>query len=161
MSVVVALGRHLSRGSVLSPFMGFARRFFKKNEIMESKNNKKDVIHEAALLPPIVEEYYDLCKWILEKVSKFQKDQKYILGTRLQNSAMDILEHILDAALSERSKKEPFLINAMRKLEHIRYHLRLSVHSQMMTPRSYAYASKKIIGIGQKLGAWNKSVRDV
>lgn len=127
---------------------------------MDSKNNKQELIQKEPLLPPIVEEYYDLCRWILAKVSKFQKDQKYILGTRMQNCTMDVLELIIDAALSERAKKEPFLINAIQKLEHIRYHLRLSVHAQMMMPRSYAYASKKIIGIGQKLGAWNKSVRD-
>ncbi len=47
---------------------------------MESKNknpigNPKE--NEGAALPPIVEEYYDLCRWILAKVSKFQKD---ILG---------------------------------------------------------------------------------
>jgi hypothetical protein len=56
---------------------------------MESKNkhsisNPKE--NEGAALPPIVEEYYDLCRWILAKVSKFQKDQKYILGTRLQKA---------------------------------------------------------------------------
>ena len=44
--------------------------------------------------PPIVEIYYEFCVWLLLKVSKFQKDQKYILGTRLQNNTLDVLEHV-------------------------------------------------------------------
>ncbi len=38
------------------------------NPIVKPKEN------EGAALPPIVEEYYDLCRWILAKVTKFQKE---------------------------------------------------------------------------------------
>jgi len=111
-------------------------------------------------LPPIVEQYYEFCVWLLPKISRFQKDQKYILGVRLQNNALLALEHILDAALSEKSKKELHLSSAILKLEHVRYNLRLSVQVKMLTPRSYAYGSMKIIEVSQKLGAWRKSVKD-
>ncbi|MEX0635558.1 MAG: four helix bundle protein [Ferruginibacter sp.] len=114
----------------------------------------------ALQLPPIVEEYYEFCVWLLPKVSKFQKDQKYILGVRLQNSALQALEHIVDAALSEKSKKEPHLSAAILKLEHVRYNLRLSVQVKMVNPKSYAFGSMKILDISQKLGAWRKSVKD-
>ncbi len=111
-------------------------------------------------LPPIVEEYYEFCVWLLPKVSKFKKDQKYILGARLQNNALDALEHILNAALSEKSKKEPHLAAAILKLQHVRYNLRLSVQIKMVNPKSYAYGSKKIISVSQKLGAWKKTVKN-
>jgi len=61
-------------------------------------------------LPPIVEQYYEFCVWLLPKVSKFKKDQKYILGTRLQNSALESLELILSAALSSKKEKLPFAV---------------------------------------------------
>ena len=35
---------------------------------------------EGVEMPPIVEQYYEFCAWLLPKVSKFEKDQKYILG---------------------------------------------------------------------------------
>jgi hypothetical protein len=63
----------------------------------------KQVNNRELQLLPIVEEYYEFCVWLLPEVSKFQKDQKYILGLRLQNNALEALEYILDAALSEKS----------------------------------------------------------
>lgn len=120
----------------------------------------KQIFTTELQLPPIVEEYYEFCVWLLPKVSKFQKDQKYILGTRLQNNALEALEHILNAALCEKSKKEPHLSLAILKLEHVRYNLRLSVQIKMVNPKSYAYGSKKIIEVSQKLGAWRKSIKD-
>lgn len=109
-------------------------------------------------LPPIVEQYYEFCVWLLPKVSKFQKDQKYILGTRLQNSALESLELILSAALSSKAEKLPFLEKGILKLEHTRFYLRLAVQIKMVTPKSYGYGSKKIIETSAKLGAWRKSI---
>jgi len=109
-------------------------------------------------LPPIVEQYYEFCVWLLPKVSKFKKDQKYILGTRLQNSALESLELILSAALSSKKEKLPFLEQAILKLEHTRFYLRLAVQIKMVNPKSYAYGSQKIIETSGKLGAWRKSV---
>lgn len=120
----------------------------------------KQINHIELQLPTIVEEYYEFCVWLLPKVSKFQKDQKYILGVRLQNNALEALEHILNAAVSEKSGKEPHISAAILKLEHVRYNLRLAVQIKMVNPKSYAYGSKKIIEVSQKLGAWRKSVKD-
>ncbi len=113
---------------------------------------------KEAQLPPIVEQYYAFCVWLLPKVSKLQKDQKYILGTRLQNSALDALELILNTALGQKSVKEAYLIEAVQKLEHVRFYLRLSVQVKLVTPKSYAYGAACILEISQKLGAWKKSV---
>jgi hypothetical protein len=120
------------------------------------KNNKGSTIQ----LPPIVEEYYTFCVWLLPKISKFSKDQKYILGTRLQNNALDALESIINAALSSKGNKVEYLSSAILKLEHVRYNLRLSVQVKMVNPKSYAYGSKKILEVSQKLGAWKKSVKN-
>jgi hypothetical protein len=113
---------------------------------------------QSIKLPPIVEQYYEFCVWLLPKVSKFKKDQKYILGTRLQNSALEGLELILSAALSSKTEKLPFLEQAILKLEHTRFYLRLAVQIKMIPPKSYAYGSSKIIETSGKLGAWRKSV---
>ena len=113
---------------------------------------------QSIKLPPIVEQYYEFCVWLLPKVSKFKKDQKYILGTRLQNSALEGLELILSAALSSKTEKIPFLEQAILKLEHTRFYLRLAVQIKMIPPKSYSYGSSKIIETSGKLGAWRKSV---
>ena len=111
---------------------------------------------EGVEMPPIVEQYYEFCAWLLPKVSKFEKDQKYILGTRLQNAALDALDLIINAALSPRDRKAQHLGEALLKLEHVRYAFRLAVNIKMVNPRSYAYG--QILDVARKLGAWKKSV---
>jgi hypothetical protein len=47
----------------------------------------KVAAHSAAKgveMPPVVEQYDEFCAWLLPKMSKFEKDQMYIL-THLQN----------------------------------------------------------------------------
>ncbi len=121
-----------------------------------TSEQKKDMFQ----MPPIVERYYEFCVWLLPKISKFQKDQKYILGVRLQNNALDALEYILDAALSNKSNKRQYLEKAILKLEHVRFALRLSVQVRMINAKSYAYGSGQILSISKILGAWNKAVKD-
>ena len=108
--------------------------------------------------PPIVERYYEFCRWLLPKVSKFQKDQKYILGARLQNTALDGLENIVSAAISEKSKKQDFIEKAILQLEHVRFFLRLSVQGMLLTPKSYLYGSELVLNVLKMLSGWKKSV---
>ena len=110
-------------------------------------------------LPPIVEHYYEFCVWLLPKVSKFAKDQKYILGVRLQNNALDALEYILDAALSNKSQKRPHIEKSILKLEHVRFALRLSLQQKMINAKSYAYGSEQILKVSKMLGAWKKATK--
>jgi hypothetical protein len=51
-------------------------------------------------LPGIVEHHYNFCTWLLPKISKFQKDQRYLLGTGLENGALDMLEYLINASVS-------------------------------------------------------------
>jgi len=112
----------------------------------------------GADLPPIVEQYYEFCVWLLPKVSKFQKDQKYILGTRLQNHALDALDLIINAALSPRPEKAQHLSAALLKLEHVRYAFRLAVNIKMVNPSSYAHGTERVLQVARKLGGWRKSL---
>ena len=67
--------------------------------------------------PAIVEHHYTFCAWLLPKISKFQKDQRYILGTRLQNAALDTLR-VPDQRLShwKGPTKEEWLAKASQRL---------------------------------------------
>ncbi len=49
----------------------------------------------------MVEHHYNFCAWLLPKISKFQKDQRYLLGARLENAALDILEYLINASVTE------------------------------------------------------------
>ncbi len=47
--------------------------------------------------PKIVIEVYDFVKWIIPVLSKFPKDQRYLLAQRIENKLLDILEDLIVA----------------------------------------------------------------
>jgi len=109
--------------------------------------------------PGIVEHHYTFCVWLLPKISKFQKDQRYILGTRLQNAAVDTLEYLINASVSEGATKEEWLTKACQRLEHLRFLLRLSYSIKMINSKVYEHGSGRLVETGKMLGGWVKSSR--
>lgn len=46
--------------------------------------------------------WYDLTKWILERVDSFPKNQRFVFGQRLADQVLDILELLVEASYSDR-----------------------------------------------------------
>ncbi len=108
--------------------------------------------------PGIVERCYEFSAWLLPKISKFPKDQRYILGNRLQNGALDMLEAFVDAALAPGHTKISFLEEAQRRLEHVRFLLRLAYAIRMVNVKSYEYGSRVLVELGKMRGGWVRSL---
>ena len=66
--------------------------------------------------PPIVlVKWYEVVKWLLERIDNFPKSQRFIFGQRLADRAIGILELLVEAAYS--SQKADLLRRANRELE--------------------------------------------
>lgn len=48
-------------------------------------------------MPQVVVKWYAYAKWVLERVEGFPKSQRFILGQRLSNHVMDVLETLVKA----------------------------------------------------------------
>jgi hypothetical protein len=107
--------------------------------------------------PGIVEHHYNFCTWLLPKINKFSKDQRYLLGARLENGALDMLEYLINASVSEGATKEEWLIKASQRLEHVRFQLRLSHSIKMINAKTYEYGSGSLVETGKMLGGWVKN----
>ncbi|MBE34771.1 MAG: hypothetical protein CMI16_04315 [Opitutaceae bacterium] len=53
--------------------------------------------------PVLLVRWYDHTKWILERVDSFTKNQRLVFGTRLANTALDIMELLIEASLLHRA----------------------------------------------------------
>ena len=42
--------------------------------------------------------WYDYAKWLLERVENFPKSQRFVLGQRLAEQAMDLLDLLVEAS---------------------------------------------------------------
>jgi hypothetical protein len=66
-----------------------------------------------------VTKLYDFILWMIPKLERFPRSQKFILGDRIEISMLDIPELLIEAAYSR--QKAHLLKDANLKLEKLRY----------------------------------------
>ncbi|MBN1491723.1 MAG: hypothetical protein JXA69_17555 [Phycisphaerae bacterium] len=86
--------------------------------------------------PPILSvKWYDVTKWLLERVESFPKNQRFIFGQRIADRVLNILEVLVEAAYSPR--KGDLLARANRDIEVLRWLIRMAIDRKLLTPRQY------------------------
>ena len=98
---------------------------------------------------------YDLILWIYPMVNKFPKSQRFVLGQRVENSALELLRLTIKANVAR--EKKPILNELSAELDQFRILIRLSKDLKFMSISQYAYASGLINETGKMLGGWMKS----
>lgn len=81
---------------------------------------------------------HDFTRWILEKVDSFPKNQRFIFNTRLADYALDVIETLVKASHSRR--KSELLARANRKIEMLRWLVRLEQDRKLLTQQQYLFA---------------------
>ncbi|MEK6558012.1 MAG: diversity-generating retroelement protein Avd [Candidatus Margulisiibacteriota bacterium] len=99
---------------------------------------------------------YDCMKYLIPVASKFPRNQRYLLGERIENHLCDILENLLEAKYTK--AKKPLLYKANLMLEKMRYFVRLSHDLELIDVRRYGYISDQLNQIGVQLGGWIKQL---
>ncbi|MFH1562214.1 MAG: diversity-generating retroelement protein Avd [Nitrospirota bacterium] len=102
----------------------------------------------------IITKTYDLLKYSILILSRFPRDQKFLLGEQFQNLLTDILDAFIEAYYSQ--KKLPILIPVNLLLEKLRYRIRLSHDLNFISHKQYGLLSEKVDEIGRMLGGWLK-----
>jgi hypothetical protein len=110
-------------------------------------------------LPEIVEQYYDYCTWVIPKISRFQKDQRYMLGNLMETKSLQILDLLIESALiKEPFQKKEKLYQANMNLQQLRYYFRIAGTIKLLNLKSVNYAAKLIDDVGKRIGLWQKSL---
>jgi len=97
---------------------------------------------------------YDFILWIIPKLEKYPRSQKFLLADRIENLMLDILELLIDAAYSK--KKGEALRSANLKLEKLRCLIRIPKDLKLLSIRGYEFSSRSIDDIGISIGGWLK-----
>lgn len=97
---------------------------------------------------------YDFLLWLIPKLEKFPKSQKFLLADRIETLTLDILDLLIDAAYSR--KKAAILGKANIKLEQLRYLIRLTKDLKLMSLKNYEYAARSMDDVGNSIGGWLK-----
>ena len=97
---------------------------------------------------------YELTKDIHREIAKFPKSEKPVLGRRIYDTVLQVLEYVIMA--NEEVDKKPFLKNASVELEKLRIFIRLAADFHLISIKKYGIVSGQINEIGRMLGGWMK-----
>lgn len=98
---------------------------------------------------------YDILLWLIKAVERFPRSHRFTLGDRIINKKLDILESLIKASYSRDKKK--YLNKANLDLEVLRYLMRLSKDTKILSLRRYEYISREMDELGRQIGGWSRS----
>ncbi len=95
---------------------------------------------------------YDYLLWLVPKLEKFPRSQKFLLGDRIESLLLEILELLIEAAYSK--KKQSPLRAANLKLEKLRCLIRLAKDLKMFSLSNYEFSARALNEVGVSVGGW-------
>ena len=106
---------------------------------------------------PALEFHYRFLLWLVPAVEHFPRRQKFLLGDRIQNTALDVLERLIEATYIK--QRDEHLARANLGIEKLRFLFRLAQELRCLDRRRYEHAARSLDEVGRKVGAWRKAHR--
>ena len=104
---------------------------------------------------PALESMYRFVLWLVPAVEQFPRRQKFLLGDRLQTTALDVLECLIDATYTR--DRQPHLAAANLGIEKLRFLFRLAKDLRHLDMRRYTHAARALDETGKLIGGWRKA----
>jgi hypothetical protein len=104
---------------------------------------------------PAVESHYQFLKWLAFTIEKFPKTHKFTVGDRLYNTALDVLESLIEATYSR--DRQQHLRHANLGMEKLRFLIRLAADLKLLNKNRYEFAARSLDETGRLIGGWMKA----
>ncbi len=104
----------------------------------------------------IYQKLYDMMVYSFPIISRFPKDQRFVLGQQIQNQMLDISKMIVHANKLRQKKGKLYEIDI--ELEKLRVLIRMAKDLGFLTTGKYGHHCERIEEIGRLLGGWLKVV---
>ena len=98
----------------------------------------------------LYQKVFDFLIWIYPQVNKFPKNQRFVLGQRIEQRVLDVLESVV--LIAKEKFKLPHAKRASQNLEMLKILLRAAVSLKFINIKSYGVSSEKILEIEKLLG---------
>jgi hypothetical protein len=106
-------------------------------------------------MPVVVTKWYAYAKWLLERVESFPKSQRFILGQRLSNHVLDVLETLVKASYAR--DKSDLLRQANEGIEMTRWIVRMAYDRKLLASKQFEFSAVALNECGRMVGGWLKS----
>lgn len=109
--------------------------------------------------PQVLVKLYAYAKWVLERVEGFPKSQRFVLGQRLANHVMDVLELLVKATYARGGRKPELLWQANEGIEMTRWTVRMCSDRRLLSPKQFEFSAGCLNECGRMVGGWWKQAR--
>ena len=106
---------------------------------------------------PALEKTYRFLLWVVPALEKFPRSQRFLLGDRIETTALAVLEGLVEATYSR--QVETTLRQVNLALERLRFLFRLSKDLHYLDLKRYEYVAREIDEIGRLVGGWLRTAR--
>lgn len=106
----------------------------------------------------ILTKLHDLLLYVIPQLNKFPRDQKFVLGDRIETKLLEVQEGCLRAYYSR--DKRTHLLEANLRLEVSRHLVRLAHGLRLFSNHTYGVIAEKTDEVGRMIGGWLKSVQE-
>ena len=90
----------------------------------------------------------------------FPRAHRYILGGKIEDYFLALLENIFISIYLPPEKKIPRLIIAISKLDGVKFFLQIAWENKCLPNEKYSTLSEHLNEIGRMLGGWKKGIED-
>jgi len=104
---------------------------------------------------PAIEAHFQFLTWLVPTIEKFPRSQKFLLGDRIQTTALDVMESLIEATYTR--ERRGHLARANLGLEKLRFFFRLAAEMDFVDDRRYEHAARSLDEIGRLIGGWVKA----
>ena len=101
-----------------------------------------------------LEAHYQFLAWLIPVIDRFPKSQRFTLGDRLENTALDVLERLIETTYTR--DRRMHLQSANLGIEKLRFLLRLSADLTLLDKRRYEHAARTLDETGRLVG-WKRT----
>ena len=104
---------------------------------------------------PALEAIYGFALWLVPTVEKFPRRQKFLLGDRMQATALDVLERLVEATYTR--DRRGHLNAASLGIEKLRLLFRPAKDLDHLDQRRYEHAARSLDETGRLISGWRKA----
>ena len=109
---------------------------------------------------PLFTKTYDLLAYLLAASEKFPRNQRVVLGRRVQEVSLGFIDLLLHARKCEAEERLGLLRQADVELDRLRYTVRLCQELGLLSQSQYQHAAGLLVETGRLLGTWLKRYND-
>lgn len=113
------------------------------------------MIDNARRTGPALEAHQQFLLWLVPAVERFPRRQKFLIGDRIQTTAFDVLDALIEATYTRERRQH--LIRANLGLEKLRILFRIATELKLLDLDRYEHAARAIDDIGRRVGGWAKA----